>query len=804
MISFEHPYVIYVGVPLVVLAFLIALRRGWGRWMVLSRFVLIVLLVLAIASPFERVSVSSAEESPGVVLVHDQTPSMMLFDDARFESVRSIISSITPPKIVSLTGTTTALGDTIIQNAHENSNIVLVSDGNSNSGADFADAVRLASYLNSRVFMVRDAPIRNDMSVEVLGAKNVVVGSESTFTIVVRAAHLPAACTLVASIDGKEVMKRHLQLSNRTSSIEFTHRMDTKGAHLLTVRMQPDGEDMREENNVFTKGIYVVDKPKVLLISGESSPLSAALDELYATTMREELPDNLTGYSAIVLDNQYISALNDSKLTELRTFVADGGGLVVVGGDRAYNLGDYSGSAFESMLPVESKPSTYGGGRSGVILIDISESTRIYEITDIEKAIVVSMLLQMGIYDRIGVVAFGTDAHEITDGLKSLSGGLDLQALIDKIARLQAGAEGSSATSLNKGLDLAGKLLENAPGSKHIIIVSDGAIQNVYTPTLQQAKKLAAQGVKMHFVVVETRQPIGTYAEDLMKEVGGEYYYVTSGFGINLRFGDEEAEEPPPEEPPERFTSYGLTKVNSEHFITRYVNVSGNITGYNEVTPKIGSERLIALSNGKPVLTVGRYGLGRVVALSTDNGNGWASVLYSEQNAKLISAMMNWAIGDPQRNAPLAVRVDDVFLGQSATLWVRSESPPTLSVGGGALQFERTGDNEYMSTITPEHSGILYISDYPLCVNYPIEYRDVGFSEQAAKIVRDYGGKVLTPEELSLYLRERMKEKTASTKLVKVDRRPYLLYAALLLFIAEVCVRRIREIRRLLSERRGM
>jgi len=802
VIGFEHPYVMYVGVPLAVLASLIAIRRGWGRWMVLSRFVLIVLLVLAIAAPFERVSISSAEESPGVILVHDQTPSMALFDDARFEEVRSIISDITPPTIVSITGTTTALGDAIIQSAHKNNNIVLVSDGNSNSGADFADAVRLASYLNSRVFMVRGAPIHNDMSVEVLGPKNVVVGSESTFTIAVRVAHPPAACTLVASIDGKEVMKRHLELSNRTSSIELTHTMTTKGAHLLTVRIQPDGEDMRKENNVFTKGIYVVDKPSVLLVSDESSPLSAALDKLYATTVRDELPDNLTGYSSIVLDNQYISALNDSKLTELRTFVADGGGLVVVGGDRAYNLGDYFGSAFESMLPVESKPSTYGGGRSVVILIDISGSTRIYEITDIEKAIVVSMLLQMSIYDHVGVVAFGTDAHEITDGLKSLSGGLDLQALIDKIARLQAG--GSSATSLNKGLDLAGKLLENAPGSKHIIIVSDGAIQNVYAPTLQQARKLAARGVKMHFVVVKTTQPIGTYAEDLMKEVGGEYYYVTSGFGINLRFGDKEAEGAPPEEGPERFTTYGLTKVNSHHFITRYVNVSGNITGYNEVTPKIGSQRLIALSNGKPVLTVGRYGLGRVVALSTDNGNGWASVLYSKQNAKLISAMMNWAIGDPQRNSPLAVRVDDVFLGQSTTLNVRAESPPSLKLDGEMLHFERTGDNEYTTTITPEHTGILYISDYPLCVNYPIEYRDVGFSEEAAKIVRDYGGKVLSPEELPLYLTERMKEKTVSTKLVKVDRRSYFLYAALLLFLAEVCVRRIREIRRLLAERKGM
>jgi len=793
--------VVYVGVPITLLFVLIALRRGWGKWVMLSRFVLIVLLLLAIASPYEKVSITSAEENPTVVLVHDQTPSMSLFDGTEFEQVRSLAMSVTNPKIVSLTGSSTALGDVVVQNANKNNNMVMVSDGNSNSGADFGDAVKLASYLNSRVFMVNIAPLHNDMSVEVLGAKNVVVDSEATFTIVIRAAYLPASCTLTASVDGDEVMSKPVMLSERITSVNLTQTFSQKGGHLLTVRLHPEGEDLHKENNVFTKGIYVVDKPNVLLVSREDSPLSATLDELYSTTISEDVPDNLSGYSAIVLDNVYVSAINSSVLLELRKFVVDGGGLAVVGGDGAYNVGDYFDSELESMLPVESKPSTYAGGRSVIILIDVSGSTRIYEIADLEKAIVVNMLLQLGIYDHVGVVAFGTDAHEVSDGVKSLSGGLDLQNLIDKIARLQA--SGSSATSLNKGLDLAGELLESSPGSKHIIIVSDGAIQNVYTPTLRQARQLAAKDIKMHFVVVETGQPIGTYAQDLMDEVGGVYYYVSSGFGVNLNFGDKEAEAPPPEEAPKEFGPYGLSKVTDEHFITRHINVSGNITGYNEVTPKIGSERLVSLSNGKPILTVGRYGLGRVAALSTDNGNGLASVLYSEQNPKLVSAIMSWAIGDPQRGAPLVVRADDVFLGESTTLSVKSASPPTFSLDGGTLQFERTEEQYYTTTITPEHMGTLYISNYPLCINYPVEYRDVGFSEKAAEIVRDYGGEVLAPEEITLYLRTRLEEKTMSTKVVKVDRRPYFLYAALLLFLIEVCTRRIREIRRLSANRRS-
>ena len=51
--------------------------------------------------------------------------------------------------------------------------------------------------------------------------------------------------------------------------------------------------------------------------------------------------------------------------------------------------------------------------------------------------------------------------------------------------------------------------------------------------------------------------------------------------------------------------------VNKNHYITSDLDINGTITGFNDVTPKPGAQKLVAMTDGKPVLTAWRYGLGR-------------------------------------------------------------------------------------------------------------------------------------------------------------------------------------------------
>jgi uncharacterized membrane protein len=65
-----------------------------------------------------------------------------------------------------------------------------------------------------------------------------------------------------------------------------------------------------------------------------------------------DMPERLDRFDVVVLSNIDAPTLGTNRLAKLRAFVADGGGLVVLGGYWAFSSGGYAGSALEAMLPV--------------------------------------------------------------------------------------------------------------------------------------------------------------------------------------------------------------------------------------------------------------------------------------------------------------------------------------------------------------------------------------------------------------------------------------------------------------------
>ena len=100
----------------------------------------------------------------------------------------------------------------------------------------------------------------------------------------------------------------------------------------------------------------------------------------------------------------------------------EGGGLVVVGGQDAYDLGDYRNSSLEEFLPVRSTPSIFEGGKTLIFVLDISFSllsTRTGDGTpllDYEKALAVELLKSPHFRDyKVGLIVFGTKAYDVLD-----------------------------------------------------------------------------------------------------------------------------------------------------------------------------------------------------------------------------------------------------------------------------------------------------------------------------------------------------------------------------------------------------
>ncbi|MEA1895627.1 MAG: VWA domain-containing protein [Euryarchaeota archaeon] len=800
-ILFVNKQVLYAIIPVIVIG-IYCLMKSQKKLLVLSRIIVAALIIIALASPYTITTHTISDPNPSITVINDQSSSMDIFDRSTADAVCDSIHERNPAsQIRSFSGDQSPIGDKILQYARGNDYLVLVSDINSNYGRELADAISVASRSNTTAYVVAQTPTRNDASVEIVGSKTIILGNKNVFRIVVRQAETHLLYELVVKADDDVIYQSEIEQNGRIKVRKIPYTFDTLGSHVVSAEIatKGGGGDYRSTNNVFKKAVYVVPKPEVLLITDEESNLRDIVCDQYDARISMQISE-LKDAKAVILDNRYLDSLPAGEITMLRDFVGDGRGLVMVGGSQSYDRGGYLDSEFEKILPVKSYPSEYYGRNDVVIVMDVSDSTLSDIIVDsgvtfldYEKALAIYMIDDKEFRDdHVGVVAFGGDAY-IISGLVCLENEQTREVLKDTI-RLKT-PQGQS-TTLDQGLSLAGEMLANSAGAKDVILISDGRIdEDIYENSLAVVTRMKSKNIKMHFIQVISSPTgvIGAYGK-LAHEVDASYEQTTYPKSININT-DQPDTEPTPTPPQEDAGTYAISVFDTNHFITRDLELSGTITGYNDVTPKLGAKKLVATDDGKPVVCAWRYGLGRVVSWSTDNGNEWSSALYSENNSQLISSTINWAIGDPRPEVGVVIEADDIFFGESSHITITSDTIPSLNFGGSPLDMARIAENTYTTEIDLGEQGVYYLSDYGIAVNYPLEYRDVGINPDAEKIIQSYGGRVYNESEVGMLCSD-VRRKSVRTMCERLDQKIPFILAALTLFLLEVIGRRVREIMR--------
>ncbi|HLB70873.1 MAG TPA: vWA domain-containing protein [Candidatus Methanoperedens sp.] len=804
--DFANPLVLLLISP-VVLGAWYAVRRGVSRAIMVSRVIILSLLIIALASPFTIGMTTIRDEAPRITVLNDQTMSMDLFSRDAGQKIYDAIRSKTPTTISQFGGMSSPIGDEVIA-ASENNNIVLVSDGNNNYGKDLFDAISSVSKTGTRVFAVRQKPLHNDISVEISSPKNLIVDNENVLNIVVRQAGDEARYRLDVEIDGSPVNipeGSNIVQKEHTRAIPVSVVFSKLGKHEIRAAITPASEDWFGVNNVFYRSVFVVPKPKVLALTEDTgSPLYKIISGLYEATAVSNIPDNPAPYKALIIDNKDAPQLSADTL---RNYVADGGGLVVVGGDAAYDRGNYNNSKVEALLPIISRGAEYGGGRNTVIVIDSSgstgggdPSTGITFISLID-ANAINLVRTMARDSRIGVVAFGgTTAKAGMLSIGSEANRAELESFIMEIGP----KGGDNPTDIDNGLLGAEQLLNSVSGTKEIIVLSDGIMPPEGFDAIKRTvvdlknKEIRIQFVQIILSYEAVKNPNRLYSE-LAQAAGGQAVVLNPDERASSLIEGAPGATPTPEPTPEISYEYPLTAVDSNHFITKYVNISASVTGFNDVTPKLGSDRLVATTRGKPIITTWGFGLGRVASLTTDNGGGltmWASGMYTGENSRLVSAMINWAIGDPRPREGVVMEAEDIWGGSQGKILITSNTLPQVKLDGRPLDLSRTGPETYEATISPDKEGFHDLSGYGIAVNYPLEYRDVGFNERLKTAIESNGGRVYQEEEVEGLLLVDIKEKAVRTaEEPKSEKAPFLL-AALVLFLGEVIVRRMKDYRK--------
>jgi uncharacterized membrane protein len=312
----------------------------------------------------------------------------------RFFNFSSSIHRTPDPASATYTGTRSLIGQAARQAAEELSGlpvsgIVLVTDGADTSRLPMADTIRALKATGLPVFAVglgresfaRDVQLgRVDPPTRALKGATLVVDA-----VVGQSGYAGRKVPLVVEDEGQQLASQEITLpaDNEPATVRVRFTLAEPGPRVIQFRIPVlDGEQV-SQNNVRQALITVDDRrERVLYIEGEpryemkflrqavADDPNLQLVTLQRTASRkflrldinesEELAggfpktrDELFAYRGIVLGSIEASAFTDDQLRMMADFVnVRGGGLLALGGRRAFAEGGYAGTAVGEALPV--------------------------------------------------------------------------------------------------------------------------------------------------------------------------------------------------------------------------------------------------------------------------------------------------------------------------------------------------------------------------------------------------------------------------------------------------------------------
>lgn len=696
-IALQRPELLWLAIPLVALMALITLRlRSLAPWRRYTALVLqslsVLLLLTALAEPaFVKPdtnmslvvvldasdSLSEASRQQAIAYAKGVQASAKSTDSIYFVATGRQATVLTPPQVASgewatkrdssgAKATNLAAGlrlaGTLLRDTGRR-RVVLVSDGWETQGQAQDEASRLSA---------RDIDLEV-VGMAALGTPEVVVERLSTQAYARVGDTVPSelsvfstgstSAVLSISVDGAPVSTRQASLRQGENSVSLEPRALTEGFHRIEASVQT-AADTNKLNNQATATLVVKPEPSVLVLQereGEADPLANALgsqgmkvDVGFPSAIPSRLKD-LDAYDSIILNDVAATSFTLDQQRTLQEYVRrNGRGLVVVGGPTSFGKGDYLSSVFEEMLPVSSRPAPrpQTGQVALVLVIDRSSSMRDYgsmgDYRQSEATTKFAMALDAGRLavdslregDNVGVLVFD-NSFEWAVPIERISSPGDKERIKDTISEIQIG----NATAIYPALvEAAHALAQVDAPTRHLVLLTDGMEQggSDYTTLLSQLRddniNLSTIGVGQDADrILLTR---------LAREGRGRYYFT----------------EKPENIPKIVFKEIDLTLRESilEGTIQPHLSAPSpllrgfspqdvpQLGGYDITVPK--DDALVALTtdSGDPLLAQWNYGLGRVVAFTSEASAQWAAKWLSwTEFARFWNQAVRWTMASP-------------------------------------------------------------------------------------------------------------------------------------------------------------
>ncbi|MGH8928109.1 MAG: VWA domain-containing protein [Acidimicrobiia bacterium] len=538
-------------------------------------------------------------------------------------------------------------------------------------------------------------------------------------TAVVRSNMAGPADLIVTSADGAEQV---IPVDLTTGLNEIPIEVPATGAGFLPVAVEIRSEfDTRPENNRAEGITRLLGAARVAVIEGVSGEADALVRALEAggldTDLRRSIPseDDLLTYDAVVLVNVDRPGTTDSQ--NLAAFVEElGRGLLVIGGDRSYGLGDYHETPLEAVLPVSSNPDDLIRRQpvAEVLVIDSSGSMGACHCnmgTTVEGGVVKTDIAKVGAElaiealsdtDRVGVLAFSSG----TDWVIPMAP----RSAIGDPAESLGVITPSGDTEISRALEVALAELDGVPEQlRHIVLFTDGWDPNDAN-LLPMARQIADAGVTLS--VLGTGEGPGTTLERMAELGGGRFYPGTDLESVPDVFVEETLTVA------RNLATEGsfFPVLGSPSPITQDMTSSPPLLGYVLTKAKGSASVVLEIGQGDPLLATWQRGLGRATAWTSDATSRWLSQWVDWDGfVDFWGAAVRDVLPPGRENPPAAhvsggsLQVDFDLPGAEldATATARVRAPDG---GVAVVQMSRTDADSFSASVPLGESGAYWVA----------------------------------------------------------------------------------------------
>ena len=425
--------------------------------------------------------------------------------------------------------------------------------------------------------------------------------------------------TVEITAEGKVLGTSNVTLEAGENSVRAAATLTESGAVALggSVNAGPLGEVR------FARAI-TLRRPRLLFLTQDPAGSEANIAQAAATARfdferSEDLANApLTGRQIVALNNVDLEALPDPRKLELEAFVKQGGGMVVIGGERNIYLEkkkDVPESALERTLPAKLAPPRSPEGTCVILIMDKSSSMEGRKM-ELARLAAIGVIENLRPIDMVGVLIFDN----------SYLWAVPIRKAEDKILikRLVAGVTPDGGTQIAPALSEAfRKAVPVKATFKHIVLLTDGISEE--GDSISVAKEAAA----LHITIstVGLGQDVNrAYLEKIASFSKGRSHFLIDPSGLEqilLR----DVMEHTGSTAIERTVAPIVTK-RTEILEGVGIESAPALKGYVKFESKPSAETILAIDTGPqgqdPLLTRWQYGLGRTAVFASDAKSRWA------------------------------------------------------------------------------------------------------------------------------------------------------------------------------------